>query len=340
MAPKNEDVIPENYTYEWSANSDVPLADFLTKYKPSMVQNDGTKPWIWVRGVDSPAGMKGMEEAVKEASTLLDEVSKRVEDIKNDNSIPVRSSKKTGTKSKKEVREQIQAEATEKLKEISERHGYVNGKWLIFAAADRVDVIWSSIATSLASGPLKDTSAYCTKVSTSPENDTPNYQHVICVYVPNVYDKDAVTEVMNLLRNHGVNLSGVKSDLYTMIGLDSKHNSGIPSTVWKNTALLKDSEIKEMKEAFFSELSTKKVAASEAKAQDAAESSKAKAVAEPKKKVLKKKVQDDDDPFASDEGDEAPSKKPVSKKKPTSTKKRPQEDESEEEAKPKKGRRK
>jgi len=82
MAPKNEDVIPENYTYEWSANSDVPLADFLTKYKPSMVQNDGTKPWIWVRGVDSPAGMKGMEEAVKEASTLLDEVSKRVEDIK------------------------------------------------------------------------------------------------------------------------------------------------------------------------------------------------------------------------------------------------------------------
>jgi len=158
--------------------------------------------------------------------------------------------------------------------------------------------------------------------------------------VPNVYDKDAVTEVMNLLRNHGVNLSGVKSDLYTMIGLDSKHNSGIPSTVWKNTALLKDSEIKEMKEAFFSELSTKKVAASEAKAQDAAESSKAKAVAEPKKKVLKKKVQDDDDPFASDEGDEAPSKKPVSKKKPTSTKKRPQEDESEEEAKPKKGRRK
>ena len=52
-----------------------------------------------------------------------------------------------------------------------------------------------------------------------------------------------------LLRNHGVNLSGVKSDLYTLIGqffisdyiprvhyllppgIDSKHPSGIPSTV-------------------------------------------------------------------------------------------------------------
>ena len=50
-----------------------------------------------------------------------------------------------------------------------------------------------------------------------------------------------------LLRQHGLNLSGVKSDLYTIIGmmsfipfhcllislegLDSKHSSGIPSTV-------------------------------------------------------------------------------------------------------------
>jgi hypothetical protein len=51
-----------------------------------------------------------------------------------------------------------------------------------------------------------------------------------------------------LLRNHGATLSGVKADLYTMIGvlylldfsdrstpsllgIDSKHSSGIPSTV-------------------------------------------------------------------------------------------------------------
>lgn len=67
--------------------------------------------------------------------------------IQNDPSIPLRSSKKTGTKSKKDAREQVgqptlshnallkfptiqaQAEATEKLAGIAVKHGYVSGKW-------------------------------------------------------------------------------------------------------------------------------------------------------------------------------------------------------------------
>ena len=48
---------------------------------------------------------------------------------------------------------------------------------------------------SLASGPLSSTSAYCAKVATSPENAPPGYQHVICVYIPDVYDKEDVTAV-------------------------------------------------------------------------------------------------------------------------------------------------
>ena len=64
-----------------------------------------------------------------------------------DDSIPLRANKKKGTKSKKEVREavriararhyqrppftlrQVQSEASEKLKDISIRHGFVSGKW-------------------------------------------------------------------------------------------------------------------------------------------------------------------------------------------------------------------
>ena len=46
---------------------------------------------------------------------------------------------------------------------------------------------------SLASGPLSSTSAFCAKVATSPENAAPGYQHVICVYIPDVYDKEDVT---------------------------------------------------------------------------------------------------------------------------------------------------
>ena len=114
-------------------------------------------------------------------------------------------------------------------------------------------MIWSSIAcsscfldicskltvkaASLVSGPLCSTSAHLAKVATSPEQETANFQHLICVYIPDVYDKASVTEVplflalyvewseiysrqvmRVLLRNHGASLSGVKSDLYTAIG--------------------------------------------------------------------------------------------------------------------------
>jgi hypothetical protein len=95
-----------------------------------------------------------------------------------------------------------------------------------------------------------------------------------------------------LLRNHGVNLSGVKSDLYTGVGLDSKHSSGIPSTVWKNTSLLADSEIKDLKDAYFSELniaSTSTAKPDEKKDQPA------------KKKPIPKKKPQEDDPFASED---------------------------------------
>jgi len=191
------------------------------------------------------------------------------------------------------------------------RYGYVSGKWLIFAPADKVDMIWSSIATSLVSGPLNSTSAFLAKVATSSESEVPNAHHLICVYLPDVYDKTSVTEIMKiLLRNHGVNLSGVKSDLYTSLGIDSKHASGIPSTVWKNAAILPDKDSKELKDAYFAELASNKGPSTETAALPstaAAENSEFTAApvkTKPKPK-LKKKVEDD--PFASDgDGEEAP----------------------------------
>ncbi|KAL4071360.1 translation initiation factor eIF 4e-like domain-containing protein [Scleroderma yunnanense] len=290
--PKNsEDLFPEENPYAWSPASSSSIEEFVSKYKPSIVQNDGTKPWIWVRGKDDQDARHSIEEvvAIAEASELLQKATERVEEIKNDNTIPIRSNKKTGVKSKKEVREQVQSEAAEKLKGISKKYGIVCGKWLIFAPPEKVDVIWASIAKSLVSGPLAGTAALAAKVATSPEYVTPGYQHVICVYLPDVYDKSAVTEVMQvLLRRHGVNLSGVKSDLYTLIGLDSKHLSGIPSTVWKNTMILPDSEIKE---EFFSEITAAKTVEKPSDGKEIA----------PRKPALKKRKIESDDPFASDD---------------------------------------
>ena len=63
---KEDDIIPPNYQYEWTPKSDMTVQEFVAKvrlpaascaqlsqsftrdvvyqYKPSMVQNDGTKP--------------------------------------------------------------------------------------------------------------------------------------------------------------------------------------------------------------------------------------------------------------------------------------------------------
>ncbi|KAI5981297.1 hypothetical protein EDC04DRAFT_2594549 [Pisolithus marmoratus] len=289
----SDDVFPKEYPYAWSPASSISIQEFVSKYKPSMVQNDGTKPWIWVRKEVSSSCIGDEHAATKEASELLQKITERMEEIKNDKSIPVRSSKKTGAKSKKELREQEQADATVQLKEISQKHGCVCGKWLIFAHADKVNAIWASVANSLVSGPLASTVASAAKVATSPKHDAPGYQHVICVYIPDVYDRDGVIEVMKvLLRHHGVNLSGVKSDLYTSIGLDSKHPSGMPSTVWKNTALLPDAEIRELKEAYFAEVTSAKTTA---KHTDQREES------VHRKPGHRKRKAEADDPFASDD---------------------------------------
>ena len=80
----------------------------------------------------------------------------------------------------------------------------------MFASPDKVDLIWAALASklvdrrisasyhplgSLVSGPLAASSAKLAKVSTSPQAEMPSYQHVICLYLPNVYDKDDVTAV-------------------------------------------------------------------------------------------------------------------------------------------------
>jgi len=325
---RTEDVLPQAYPYAWREGSELSIQDFLTKYKPSMVQDDGTKPWIWVKGSSPSSTDKDIESALEEATTLLNEVTEKVDNIKNDDSIPTRSNKKTGAKSKKEVREQAQADATEKLKDISVRHGFVSGKWLIFAQREKVDMIWSSLATSLTSGPLSSTSAFEAKVATCPKNESQNSQHLLCLYMPDVYDKDAVTEVMRiLLKNHGMNLSGVKSNLYTAIGLDSKHSSGIPSTVWKNSALMKDTEMKELKDQYFANIDVAKPKTAE-KVEKTNDTSSSK-----QKKPVPKKKAAEDDPFASDNDEDDP--KPAAKSKKTKAgAKRPKDGEDNEDERP------
>jgi len=199
----------------------------------------------------------------------------------------------------------------------------------LFASADKVDMIWSSLASSLVSGPLRSTSAHLAKVATSPEQEIANYQHLSCIYIPDVYDKASVTEVMRvLLRNHGVNLSGVKSDLYTVIGIDSKHPSGIPSTVWKNAAILSEKESKELKDAFFAEMGQNKPTLVVNPAESNSPIPKVATTSTKGKGKLKLKKKTADDPFASDNDDHEGDTDKTSKN-PTAELKRSNDDEGE-----------
>ena len=51
------------------------------------------------------------------------------------------------------------------------------------------------LTASLVSGPLHSTSAFLAKVSTSSGDENSRGQHIICVYLPDVYDKAKVAEV-------------------------------------------------------------------------------------------------------------------------------------------------
>ncbi|GJJ08486.1 hypothetical protein Clacol_002704 [Clathrus columnatus] len=245
-----------------------------------------------------------MDGAVEEARKLLTEATERVTSINEDDSIPVRASKKAGTKSKKQVRDEVLADHSQKLKDVHIKYGYTTGKWfvsLIFTPADAVDGVWSRLAVSVAQGPLSQTAVDVAKVATTPPNESSG-QRVICVYMPNILDKEKVLEVMRiLLENHGVNLSGVKSDLYTKIGLDSKHPSHLQSTIWKNTDFLKDSEIKELRGEYFAKLKEDQAAKTTNTAKEA-----------DKQHVPKPKMTVDEDPFGSESEDGQPiGKKPL-----------------------------
>ncbi|KZT51985.1 hypothetical protein CALCODRAFT_459752 [Calocera cornea HHB12733] len=313
---------PQEYVYSWTSKHELPLEQFLSKYKPSMVQDDGTKPWIWVRRDGGGPAKVDLDEGVQEGATILEEATDKVAAINNDDNIPTRSNKKTGARSKKELREEVQAKVTADLKKLSQEKGMTTGKWLFFAQPESIDGMWTRIAKSLVEGDLARTPAWLAKVSTSKATDE-RAQHLICLYLPDLYDKAAATEVLKVLVGKvGLTPGSAKTDLYTHLGLDSKHPSGIRSTVWQIKELLSEDEIKKLKDDHTAAQSASKSAKPNAAAKRAdpfGDDEASETAALPKKVPMKRK-----DEFEDDEEEEKrtkkaktsepPSKKPAAKK--------------------------
>ncbi|KAG9100968.1 hypothetical protein FRC06_003483 [Ceratobasidium sp. 370] len=279
-----------------------------------MVVDDGTKPWIWVRRVEhepldetDPSGESDESSKLEQAKKLLDQYTEKIIAVQRnagaqkDDSIPVRSNKKKGLRSKKEVREEIMVEAAKEFKRISQESQLTCGKWLFFAAPDNIDAVFARLAHDLVTGALSKTSAFCAKVATTPSTVEPNHRYLICLYLPDLYDKDAVTEVLRTAcRSIGVRPNSAKTDLYTMIGLDSKHPSGMKSTIWNPTDLVPEAELKALLDTYWEDV--KKKAAETSEPNDAPDASADK----PKKKSTKpkRKAEDSDDDNIFDEVDD------------------------------------
>ena len=107
----------------------------------------------------------------------------------------------------------MQEKATEALKEIAIKHGFISGKWyastagtllepdaltrLVFAEGGHVDVTFRKLAESLISGPLAETNVTAVRCTTTPllSIEGQENRHSVTVHFPNVYDADEARSV-------------------------------------------------------------------------------------------------------------------------------------------------
>lgn len=109
----------------------------------------------------------------------------------------------------------------------------------MFPRNENVDSVWARVARSVAIGPLREVGVTMAKVATAEPGADENGSHVVIVYIDNIYDKELATKVLtSLLEDHGLEPSASKSDLYTLLGIDSKHPSGMRSSIWRPAELI------------------------------------------------------------------------------------------------------
>ncbi|GAA6015780.1 hypothetical protein JCM10207_008792 [Rhodosporidiobolus poonsookiae] len=228
--------------------------EYLARYKPSANSTEHG-PWYWVqlpRGKKDAADSKPAEERADEHAAFEEE-GKALEKglveqcawIKDN--APVRANKKQGTKSQKELREAEHAKFNDDVAQLAKKHNVLSGKWLFFSSGEFVDLTWAKIvkAIALEEGPLAKTGAvHCAKVASTPGDG--GDQHVICVYCDDSWDKDAVAKVFKtLVTELSLVSSAYKADANTIIGIDSKHASGIRSSLYGKTDFMTKDEIDE-----------------------------------------------------------------------------------------------
>ncbi|GAA6057220.1 hypothetical protein JCM3770_003267 [Rhodotorula araucariae] len=227
---------------------------FLAKYKPSS-NNAALGPWIWVRlpgKDDGSEAAKPAEELTEEelanldfgaeGEALVDEMMDRLAEIKD--TAPVRANKSRGIRSQKDLREETYANFHGKVKALAQKYKILSGKWLFYPSSDHVDSTWNKLVHAIADpdGVLAKTGVvHCAKVATLP-NDRSSY--VICVYVDDSWDDEAVGDVFKVLvKDLSMTSQAYKPDALTILGIDSKHLSKVPVSLYKKTTFMTQKEL-------------------------------------------------------------------------------------------------
>ncbi|KAJ3177817.1 hypothetical protein HDU85_005728 [Gaertneriomyces sp. JEL0708] len=244
------------FPYEFIWNATRPASElntFLNSSRPSETYTDSTD-WIWVRDdaketlhkasgkYDGNGGT--FAEAKELGMDVLETLKRRIQKIKDDPSIPARATK-ANPNSKPRIREAAQRDAKALITSIARSHGQTCGKWMFFPTLKQCDSMFRTIAMSLLFGPLKKTQAFCCKISPR-KRDVPDdaQDYVICLYVPDIFDKEMTEEVLSvLIEDHGIVPGPAKPDLYTYIGLYQGHPSGLKATCWTVKDFMEKEEV-------------------------------------------------------------------------------------------------
>ncbi|GAA5990788.1 hypothetical protein JCM5350_004645 [Sporobolomyces pararoseus] len=228
------------------------IDQFLKEWKPS-AQKDAPSGWIWCHlaqatasddkgEVEKPAEDREERQAdfEEEGAKLVEKLVQRCREIKE--TAPTRAKK--GEKSQKALRDEEFANFGTQIKELAQKYNVLSGKWLFFPSPEFVDQTWSKIVKALADadGVLAQTGVVKTaKVAPIAQNGE---AQLICVYVNDSWNKRAVGRAFNCLVNDlQLVSSAYKCDAFTILGIDSKHETGIKSSLWTKHEFMKKEEI-------------------------------------------------------------------------------------------------
>ncbi|KAF9479214.1 DUF1917-domain-containing protein [Pholiota conissans] len=96
--------------------------------------------------------------------------------------------------------------------QISKANNVMTGKWMVFQESGKIDILWGKILFYICTERQKGMA----KVSTWKEGE----KHVICVYVEDYTDTEAVNSLRKELRKLGVKWKiGFKPDAYTHLNI-------------------------------------------------------------------------------------------------------------------------